>query len=68
MVMFHPVTLTVVEPSEPLLQETWLTTEANAAIGGGCVTVALDVTVQECASVTVTLYVPAVNPVAVCVV
>jgi hypothetical protein len=42
-----------------------LTNEVVAVIGGGCVIVTTWITVQPFASVTVNVYVPAHNPVAV---
>lgn len=57
-----PVTVAVADPVEPPLHKTFVpVTLALSAVG--CVTVALAVVVHELASVTVTVYVPAVNPV-----
>ena len=61
-----PVTLTVADPSVPFKHVALAVTDAVAASAAlGCVTVAFVCAVQLFASVTVTVYVPAANPVAV---
>src|SRR5690606_39637246 len=65
-----PDTVTIASPSFPSKQDTF-TTLANAIVASktkGSVTVTFVVVVQLLASVTVTVYVPASNPVAVAVV
>ncbi len=60
-----PVAVTVAEPLFPPLQVMLFCPEIKAVKAVGCVIVTLVVRVQPFASVTVTVYVPAVNPVAV---
>ena len=62
-----PVTVNVIEPFEPPLQNTGVATGVKTR-AGGWVTVALAVVVQPLASVTVTVYVPAVKPLGFCAV
>jgi hypothetical protein len=59
-----PPGVTLTEPLFPPLQDTLVRVEPVAVSVVGCVTVAVEVAVQLCASVTVTVYVPAVRPVA----
>ena len=64
---FPPEPVAAIVPSFPPKHETFV--EANVAVTGvGSVIVMLSVAVQRLASVAVTVYVPAVNPVAVAVV
>ena len=62
-----PVTVTEIEPLLPPKQLTFVA-EIRCWISSGCVTVTLAVAVQLFASLTVTVYVPAIKFVAVCVV
>ena len=66
--MVPPVALAVAPPSEKPLQLTLLSTTLAADNAAGSVIVVDELSVQPFASVTVTLYVPATNPVAVAVV
>jgi hypothetical protein len=63
-----PVGVTLTEPLLPPLQDTLVRVDAVALSVDGWVTVAVDMAVQLCASVTVTVYEPAISPVAVDVV
>ena len=63
-----PVALAVAEPSDKPLQVTLAFTADDAANTAGSVMVTLEVVVQELASDTVTVYVPAVTPVMLAVV
>jgi hypothetical protein len=63
-----PEGVTLTEPLFIPLHNALLSVLAVAANKVGCVTVAVVVVVQLCASVTVTVYVPAARPVAIDVV
>jgi hypothetical protein len=63
-----PVPLAVADPLLPPLQLTFVFANVDAANTAGSVIVTLDVLVHEFASVTVTVYVPAVTPVMLAVV
>jgi hypothetical protein len=63
-----PVGATLAEPLPPPLQDTFIKVDAVAPSEVGSATVAVAVVVQLCASVTITVYVPAGSPLAVAVV
>ena len=63
-----PVPLAVAVPSLPPLQLTFVFATVDAANTAGSVMVTLEVVVQELASDTVTVYVPAATPVILAVV